>query len=392
MTLSDKRTPLFAAACAGMFMFGLVLALLGTLFGLPEMRERLGADYAGQGNLFLLLYFGILIANLICGPAIDSFGHRITLLVSALLVALALAVFAMANSFLAGALASLLLGMGGGALNTGASALVSDLYVEARGSMLSYLGIFFGVGALFMPFAASTLSALFSVSQLLLISAGLAVFVFLNFAVLAFPATRRTGFSLLETLRVARYPGVLLFGLVLFCQSGIEGAVGGWTSTYLGTRGASPQLATQILTGFWAALMAGRALSGYLLRTMTNQRLLFLCAAGSLLGCAVLFSAPGIPLMAAAVAWTGLCFAGVFPATLAIAGDRYQRSAGTVFGLLFSIAVCGGMAFPWGVGQIGQAFGVRAGMLLPILGAATILILLVVINRREAKVNALEGN
>ena len=71
------RPSLFAAACGGMFMFGVVLALLGTLFGLPEMRDRLGVDYSGQGNLFLVQYFGILVANLIAGPAIDAFGHRV---------------------------------------------------------------------------------------------------------------------------------------------------------------------------------------------------------------------------------------------------------------------------------------------------------------------------
>ena len=59
MLQARQRAMLFAAACAGMFIFGVVLALLGTLFGLPAMRERLGVNLAQQGDLFLLLYAGV---------------------------------------------------------------------------------------------------------------------------------------------------------------------------------------------------------------------------------------------------------------------------------------------------------------------------------------------
>jgi hypothetical protein len=54
---------------------------------------------------------------------------------------------------------------------------------------------------------------------------------------------------------------------------------------------------------------------------------------------------------------------------LAIAGDRYHRFAGTVFGLLFSIGALGNMSFPWAVGHISQAAGVRWGMVVPLAGA-----------------------
>ena len=62
----------FASAATGMFVFGIVMAVLGTLFGLPEMRTRLQIDLAQQGNLFFLLYVGIFLATLVAGPAIDD--------------------------------------------------------------------------------------------------------------------------------------------------------------------------------------------------------------------------------------------------------------------------------------------------------------------------------
>jgi len=78
---------LFAAGCAGMFVFGVVLALLGTLFGLPEMRARMHVDLAQQGNLFFLLFLGVCSSTLAAGPLIDNLGHKLILLWSSLLVA-----------------------------------------------------------------------------------------------------------------------------------------------------------------------------------------------------------------------------------------------------------------------------------------------------------------
>ena len=63
---------LFGGAATGIFVFGIVMAVLGTLFGLPEMRARLQIDMAQQGNVFLLLFMGILVSTLVAGPAIDS--------------------------------------------------------------------------------------------------------------------------------------------------------------------------------------------------------------------------------------------------------------------------------------------------------------------------------
>ena len=66
--------------------------------------------------------------------------------------------------------------------------------------------------------------------------------------------------------------------------------------------------------------------------------------------------------------------------TLAIAADRYQRLAGTIFGLLFSVGLIGGMLFPFAVGHLSEHFGMRAAMLLPLFGAMVIVILAMMSN------------
>jgi len=74
---------------------------------------------------------------------------------------------------------------------------------------------------------------------------------------------------------------------------------------------------------------------------------------------------------------TSASLAGVYPTALAIAGDRYQRFAGTVFGTLFSVGALGGMALPSALGHLSEAAGLRTGMVVPLLGTAAVTLLAV---------------
>ncbi|MGA7617340.1 MAG: MFS transporter [Thermoanaerobaculia bacterium] len=389
-TAATSRAPLFWSAAGGMFVFGIVLAILGALFGLPEMRERLGIDLAQQGNVFLLLFFGVFLATVFAGPAIDSFGNKYVLTLSSALVTAGLIVFVFAGSYRAALVAAFVLGFGGGGLNTSTNAMVSDIYAERRGAMLNLLGVFFGFGALFIPLLAAVILGVVGPVQLLWIAAALAALSFVAYALLRFPPAReRVAFSPLGVLRAARHPGVLLIAAMLFFQSGNEASIGGWTSTYLGSTGASARIATWILAGYWAAMMAGRALSAKLLGSMSKTTLVLASAIGSAIGALVLLVSTSIPVMAAGAVLIGLSFAAIYPTILAIAGDRYPEDTGSVFGLLFAIGLLGGMAFPWGVGQISEAWGVRMGMVLPLIGASFIAVLIAFVgSKRSASVPA----
>jgi len=356
-----------------MFVFGIVMAVLGTLFGLPEMRTRLQIDLAQQGNLFFLLYAGIFLATLVAGPAIDLIGNKLILIVSAALVAIGMAGFASAHSYAGALIPALLLGCGGGGLNTSTNALVSDLYGDQRGPMLNILGTFYGVGALCIPLFAAFIAGHLSIVPQLLICAVLAAACAPLFSTLRFPEPdARESFSWSDALKVVRYPGVFVLGFLLFCQSGDEACIGGWTSTYLGGAGFSARTATFILASYWASLMAGRLLGARLLKTVSKERLVLVSGAGALVGAAVLLTNRSAAMLIFGVLIIGLSYAGVFPTVLAIAGDTYTKSAGTVFGLLFAIALIGGMSFPWLVGQISENLGIRFGMIVPLVGAAAI--------------------
>jgi FHS family glucose/mannose:H+ symporter-like MFS transporter len=353
-----------------MLVFGIVLAILGTVFGLPMMRARLQISLAQQGTLFLLLYLGIFVASLLVGPLIDHLGAKANLLTSSLIVALAMILFAGAHSFTAASGAAILLGFGGGGLNTCTSALVSDLYVDQRGPMLNLLGIFFGVGAVSIPLMAVSIEGRITIPQLFIFCAVLAAICALWYALSSFPAAKANQeFSWHELLEVARYKAVLLLAFILFLESGNEACIAGWSSTYVDNAGYAPRIATLVLAAYWAALMLSRILASRVLQGIKKSQLVVATAVVSLAGCAVLLSAQSLLTLFAGTALIGLSYGPIFPTTLAIAGDRYSQRAGTVFGLMFSIALIGGMMFPWAVGQISQQVSVRAGMIAPAIGA-----------------------
>jgi len=364
------RGRLFAAAATAMFVFGMIIAMLGTLFGLPAMRARLEVDLAQQGDLFSVLFIGLLAATAVVGPTIDRFGTKPVLVSASAMVTAALMAFALARGFGTAALAALLLGVGGGWLNTATNAVVSDVFPADRGRMLNLLGMFFGLGALFVPLVVAVGFNVLSIAGIMMLCACVAGASLVVCAALPFPpAHEGASFSFAGMLGVAKDRGVLLFALLLLFQSGNEAALSGWTSTYVGSVGWSPRVATVILLGYWVVAIAGRAVSSRAQAWFGKERLVLACAALSVGGCVILLgAADSLTGLAVGALLTSLGFSAIFPTVLAMAGDRYHRFAGTVFGLLFTIGNVGSIASPWALGHISQAAGVRLGMLVPLGG------------------------
>lgn len=350
------------SAYAGMFVFGIVMALLGAI--LPSLAQRLRFDVADIGTLFLVMNFAMLGCSSIVGLVIDHYGIRLPLAAGAVLVSAALAVIASAGTFTALLPAVLLLGAGGGALNAGTNTLIADLHddTQRKTAALNLLGVFFGFGALLLPFTIGALIATFGIAELLLAASVLCAGVAVYTALLRFPVPKQPHrLPVGDMPRFLRSPAVLLMAGLLFFQSGIEFTLGGFISTYL-TRGQalSIQHASWILAGYWAAVISARILTSRVLLKADPHRVVLLAA---LLACGAV-SLAGLlsnrALASAAIIGTGLALAPIYPTVLGIAGSRYREHSGTVFGILFTIALCGGMLLPWISGELAQNTGLRA--------------------------------
>ena len=152
---SGDRRLVLAVSYLGMLAFGVVLTTLGAV--LPSLVERFGIDKAGAGALFTLLSFGILVGSIVFGPIVDRRGYRgiLTLALALIVLGLEGIAFAPTLGWLRAAIA--LIGFGGGIVNGGTNALVADVSEEGRGAGLSLLGVFFGLGAVGVPFVLAVL-------------------------------------------------------------------------------------------------------------------------------------------------------------------------------------------------------------------------------------------
>ncbi|MBE0711380.1 MAG: MFS transporter, partial [Candidatus Aminicenantes bacterium] len=299
-----------ASAWAGIFVFGIVMAIFGAI--LPSLFDRIGFGAGAAGNLFLTMNFAMLVTTLFFGPLVDRFGFKALLAVSAFLVAGAFLLLSMASTYGLVLGAAVVLGLGGGGLNGGTNALTSDLHDgDKRGSALNVLGIFFGFGALTIPFLIGTLRELLGIPKILQVATFLSLVPFVIYVVLRFPKAKQPqGFPIKEAAGIVRSPLLWLCAFILFFQSGNEFTVGGWISTYLQkTFGFGGSAAALVLAAYWAAIMSGRLLSSRIVRAVRSETLILGSAALALCAAVLMAISPSGNVAAAGAVVIGLGFA-----------------------------------------------------------------------------------
>jgi fucose permease len=385
---SSGAARLQASAWAGIFVFGIVMAILGAI--LPSLFERIGFGAAAAGNLFLTMNFAMLVTTLFFGPLVDRFGFKAVLAVSALLVAVAFFALSRAGSYGLILGAAVVLGLGGGGLNGGTNALTSDLHEgEKRGAALNVLGIFFGFGALSIPFLIGTLREALGVPRILALATFLSLVPFVVYVALRFPAAKHAqGFPIKAAARIARDPLLWLTAFILFFQSANEFTVGGWISTYLQkTFGVAPGPAALVLAGYWAAIMAGRLVSSRIVRAAGNEALILGSAVLALAAALLMALAPSGAAAAVGAVVIGAGFAAIYPTTLAIVGTRFAAFTGTAFSVVIAVGLAGGMLAPWLAGRIAEASSLRRGLIIPVVDCAMIALLIAIAGRVTRKRN-----
>lgn len=371
-----------ASAWAGIFVFGIVMAVLGAV--LPSLVERVGFGSAAAGDLFLAMNSAMLVMTVLFGPLVDRFGFKAFLTTSALLVAAAFLLLAGASTYTTVLAAALVLGLGGGGLNGGTNALTSDLHEGAeRGAALNILGIFFGFGALSIPFVIGTLLKTLGLRTILQAAGLLSLVPLAVFAALRFPKAKQArGFPLKDAAAVVRDSLLWLAALILFFQSGNEFTAGGWISTYLqGTFGLGSGPASLLLAGYWAAIMAGRLFASRLSGSVRGGTLILGSALVSLAAAITLAAAPSGGTAGAAAVILGLGFAAIYPTTLALVGGRFAALSGTAFSVVIAVGLVGGMLAPWLAGRIAEASSLRQALLIPVFNCAMIVVLASLVRR-----------
>lgn len=360
-----------------MFVFGIVLLLMGSL--LPTLK--FGDARSGSLGSFPLV--GILIATALVGPVLDKFGAKAALAVALALIASALAAIPSLGTYTAIAVAALLYGLGAGVLNAATNTLISGLSASGRGAALNLLGFSFSLGALAVPLLMSLTRGRFSSATVLYILAATSAAILLSVLLQKFPAPTQASTPVGSLVKVLRHPLVWLFGALLFFESCNENCMFVWVGKVSqDLLHSSAQRAELVLLGLSAALGAGRLFAVLWLRWIGDRNTVLLSAAITIAGAITVLSSTTFFGVAMGFCVIGLGLSAIFPTILGMAGDRFPRETGTVFGAIITVGLVGGVAGPV-LGSWAATFNPARVLVIPLVAATGVAVLTWIVSSRK---------
>lgn len=354
-----RRSLIFWSACMGMLLFGIAMITLGSV--IPDLRLKTGMDEISAGTLFSILPIGILFGSLLFGPIVDRRGYKVLLSISSLLLFGGFEGLAYSRSEEFLRLFVLVIGLGGGAINGAANALVSDISEQGKGANLSLLGVFFGLGALGMPLISGLLKNLINY-QLIISSVGvLSLGAAILFLLLQFPPPKQEqGFPLGRSLHLLKDKLLILISLFLFFESSFEGIINNWTTSFILNRfNVGMNKALFGLSSFVAGMTVMRIITGGFLRSVQEKKLLSGCFVLILSGLILVKTVNYYPALVAGLFILGAGLACGFPLMLGFIGVRFPDLSGTAFSIALVIALIGNMTVNYGMGYIAKIYGIN---------------------------------
>ena len=338
--MTYKTNQVFVAACAGLAFFGVAMLSLGPILG------QLNAQVDGANALPATMSIGIILGTILFGPVVDRFGYKYLLIIGSLLALIGLEGLANATEIelLHGSM--FMIGFGGGILNGLTNALVSYIYGDdKRGGRLSILGAFYCVGALLWTLLNYYMPDNYIV-PLHCISGIMAVFI-VYFCLIQFPKAKPQGsVSFSKSIGLLKYPALILFALILFFESGFEGASGSFTPKFLVESAMmETTAATLSLTWFTVGMLCGRLPLGLIMKKLKDNGTLYLYLSVALVGVVILYLSSDVTMAHLAMALIGFGVGATYPVVLAYLGGAFREMSGTAFSIAIFIALCGQFAF-----------------------------------------------
>lgn len=378
---------IFAAACTGMFLFGVTMVALGSI--LPDIIIKYNLSEIAAGTLTSLLPAGILAGSVLFGPITDRYGYKYLLIICTLFIMAALEGLAFTQNYILLRLYIILIGFAGGFLNGATNALVNDISSEGKSANISLLGVFYGIGALGMPALLGLFSGKITGSMIMAALGFIMIIPVIYFFFIKFPSPKVTQkYPLKESIRMFRDPVLIMMGLFLFFQSGLEGVTTNWTTTYFQSIDMERKDAALFaLSGYMLSLTIARILLGWLLRKISSHVVQFvsMCIAGT--GILILMFSKAYVLSAVGLIMLGAGFAAAFPVMLGYVGEVYKKLSGTAFSFVLVIALIGNMTMNYSMGVIFKHLGIRymSSLLLFCLAMLLVVFLVVLRNNKQIK-------
>jgi FHS family glucose/mannose:H+ symporter-like MFS transporter len=353
---------------------GLGISILGP--SIPALRDEFSVSLGNAGALFTVHSFGYLLGVLFAGPLSDRSGRRGVTALGAAGLAAGMSLAAFAPSWPLFLAAMIPCGLGFACIDVGLNAAIGDSVSDPRrrAAAMNLLHGAFPLGTLVAPGLLALAWRLGTDWRPTFI--GIALFT----ALALLPLLRRslwpdvpsddapTGApgntsSPLAVIRLLRDPRLAQLAALQGLYVGVELGVAGWIATLLIDEFQSgPGTAALATSLYWAGFLVGRPIHAWLTHRYEPSRVV-LCSV--VIG--LLFGAAGVvapdPLVTTSVyVAVAVAISGVFPTVMALGLQDRPRDAGAVTALITAAASVGGLIWPWLVGAVADAAGLRAAM------------------------------
>ena len=360
--------------------YSLSLVLLGYgmlifIFGpsLTAIAETYDVPLSYLGLVFTLFSVGLIPSVLLAGYLSEIVGKRPLLLLSLLIAGAGSMLFGLVPglgerpNFLLALAAAVVLGAGGGGIETLVNAVIADDNQPKPGFALNFTHAFFAVGAVLGPIVAGAVLKVRLPWQVSYFGGGaLFALLFLMLLPQRFPNTDHQAFTGATARRLLRSPVLWLMLLAMSLYVGAEAGLSTWVSPLMEKVLASPRHRAGLsVSVFWAGMIVGRVAVSALAIRFRPAPMILLLSVGSAVASAAVAVSPSIFACLAASAAAGLFMAGLFGLVLTDAARHFPQHSGAVFGLLTAGVGTGALVFPALMGFVASAANLRAAMLIP---------------------------
>ncbi len=364
-----KNSRLLTFTCYASFLaLGMSSTVLGPTFQSLTARFRMPLQDAG---IFTALSFiGATLSAPIYGRLLDRIDVRFVLCGGTALTGGGLLLLGAAPTLPVGLLATLLSGLGAGALIVAPNLVIVALNPGNAAGALNFLNVFFGVGAIAGPQLVN-----WALSQNNFMLAFRAAAIFMLMLVIPFALA---SLHLQQGDRGQSQPSVLWisllpFAALSFIYVGTETGFGSWIFTQLTKISHANEATATIATSmFYAGLTGGRLLASLVSHRLAEKQLLtgaFAILGGGLV---LLLGTPLIPTLSLISAFVvGIGCGPVSPTIMALATNAYPLARGTALGMTSAMGSVGGAVLTWLQGQIGG--GQSGGMIVPLISTCIML-------------------
>lgn len=352
------------SAIVGIAFFFLAVSMLITGAVLPRWIELFHLSATRAGRLFAFYYLPYVVTTFVSGALCDFFGKKPITVMSQAFLALGFFVVSLAESFTTIEWGIFLAGIGGGFCEAPLTGLLSQVFPGREGTALNLSQISFGLGAAVGPYLSGFLLARGVSFRVLYFVPG--IFSLLLFGLLLrerelFALGSNERFSLQNLKALSPFAALLgISFLAIFLYVGAEIGSSAWMSTYF-----VRELKQNIALGgaamgiFWGMMTVGRFIFGILARKASYPVLLRVAVILSFFALLGLNVTRQVSLALLSLLVLGFGFAPIWPLIVAWVAKHINSLQATAIGLTVASGGLGALFFPWFMGIVADAIGLR---------------------------------